>query len=189
MATAIFPEVAFDGSVTPNCVLVALVTAACAVLNVTLSLARTSKFVPVMETAVPGVPMFGVKLVMEGTPEPAETVKFVLVETEPAPVVTLMRPVVAPAGTVTTRRVAEAELTLAAVPLNLTVFCEGVELNPVPLMVTVAPIVPLCGVKEIIEMSDELCRVMLNRFPTASYLYAAESPAESTTPISLPNSS
>jgi hypothetical protein len=189
VAIPIFPEVAFAGTVAPICVLVALVTAACVVLKVTLSLARMSKFVPVMETAVPGVPMFGVKLIMEGTPEPAETVKFELLETEPAGVPTLMGPVVAPAGTVTTRRVADAETMLAVVPLNCTVFCEAVALNAVPLMVTVAPAVPLCGVKEIIASCDELCREMLRMFPTASYLYVAESPAESITPMSLPNSS
>jgi hypothetical protein len=112
--------------------------------------------------------MFGVKLLMEGTPELAETVKFVLLETEPALVLTLMGPVVAPAGTVTIRLVAEAETMLAVVPLNCTVFCEGVALKAVPLMVTVAPAVPLCGVNEIIESCDELCRVMLKMFPTAS---------------------
>ena len=129
-----------------------------------------SKFVPVMDTAVPGVPMLGVKLVMVGTPEPVEILKFEPLETEPAGLVTLIGPVVAPAGTVTTSCVAEAETMLAAVPLNCTVFCEAMALNAVPLRVTVAPATPLCGVNEIIESRAELCREMLRMFPTASYL-------------------
>ena len=108
MVTAIFPDVALTGTVVPINVLVALATVACVVLKVTLLLARVSKFVPVMDTAVPGVPMFGVKLEMEGTPEFAETVKFELLETEPALVLTLIGPVVAPVGTFTTRLVADA---------------------------------------------------------------------------------
>ena len=81
-----------------------------------------SKFVPVMVTAVPAVPMLGVKPLMVGTPEPAETVKFDALETDPDGVVTAIGPVLAAAGTVTTIRVAVAETTFAVTPLNWTVF-------------------------------------------------------------------
>jgi hypothetical protein len=46
--------------------------------------------------------MAGVKLVIVGAPELALTVKFALLVAEPKGAVTLIGPVVAPAGTVTT---------------------------------------------------------------------------------------
>jgi hypothetical protein len=67
-----------------------------------LLVAMGSKLVPVIETAVFGVAIAGVKLVMAGTPLVAVTVKAVLLDAEPAGAVTAIAPVVAPAGTVTT---------------------------------------------------------------------------------------
>ncbi|HET7416935.1 MAG TPA: hypothetical protein VFJ61_04845 [Solirubrobacterales bacterium] len=55
-------------------------------------------------------------------------------------VTTLTVPVVAPLGTLTVSEVAVAALTLAVVPLNLTVLEEGVDEKPVPSMVTIEPI-------------------------------------------------
>ncbi len=52
--------------------------------------------------------------------------------TVPLALVTLMTPVVAPAGTRTSNRVLVAALTVAVTPLNLTVLAAGVELKPVP---------------------------------------------------------
>jgi hypothetical protein len=46
--------------------------------------------------------------------------------------VTLIVPVVAPAGTVVVSMVVEAVATVAVVPLNFTVFDAGVALKPVP---------------------------------------------------------
>jgi len=91
-----------------------------------------SKFVPVTDTAVPGVPIAGVKLVIVGSPLVAVTVNGAPLEADPAGAVTPIAPVVAPAGTVTTSWVALAEDTVAAVPLKVTVFWLGVGLNPVP---------------------------------------------------------
>ena len=65
------------------------------VLKVILSFASTSKFVPVMDTEAPAIPIDGLKLVMVGAPELAATVKFEVLETEPEAVVTVMGPVVA----------------------------------------------------------------------------------------------
>src|SRR5947209_18375669 len=121
-----------------------------------------------MDTEAPAIPIDGLKLVMVGAPELAATVKFEVLETEPEAVVTVMGPVVAAGGTVTTSCVAVADTTVAATPLNCTVFCDAVVLNPVPLMVTDVPTGPLCGVKEMIESCDAPCRVILRMFPTAS---------------------
>ena len=60
------------------------------------------------------------------------TVKLAVLVAVPAEVVTLTVPVVAPDGTETTREVTAALVTVAAVPLNFTVFCDGVELKAVP---------------------------------------------------------
>jgi hypothetical protein len=49
---------------------------------VSFSLGVVSKFVPVIVTAVPGVPMVGVKPVIVGTPLLAVTVNAVLLEVE-----------------------------------------------------------------------------------------------------------
>lgn len=66
------------------------------------------------------------------------------------PTVTVILPVVALVGTVAVIAVAELELTVAAVPLNLTALLPGVASKLVPVIVTDAPIVPLEGVKEVI---------------------------------------
>src|SRR5262245_4236444 len=91
-----------------------------------------SKFVPVIDTAVPGVPIVGVKLVIVGAPLVVVTVNGALLEADPAGAVTPIVPVAAPAGTVTVSCVALAADTVAAVPLKGTVFWLGVALKPVP---------------------------------------------------------
>lgn len=60
-----------------------------------------------------------------------------------------MGPLVAPAGTVVVNDVVLAAVTTAVVPLNFTVFWVGVELKPVPVRVTVAPIGPDMGEKPV----------------------------------------
>jgi hypothetical protein len=87
-----------------------------------------SKLVPVIETVVPATATPGVKLVMVGTPPLLTTVNDMALVAEPKGVVTPIGPVVAPAGTVTMRRFDEAEVTVAATPLNVTVFWPGVAL-------------------------------------------------------------
>ena len=60
----------------------------------------------------------------------ASTVKGVLDVAVFAPTVTEIGPVVAPAGTVTSKLVVVADKTVAATPLNLTSLVEGVALKP-----------------------------------------------------------
>lgn len=75
------------------------------------------------------------------------TVKEVELVPVPPAVVTLMGPVVAPAGTVVVIWVSEATVNgLAEVPLNLTAVAP---VNPEPLIVTAVPDAPLVGEKEV----------------------------------------
>ena len=64
--------------------------------------------------------------------------------------VTVIFPVVAPAGTATVSCVADALFTVADVPLILTILSDGVVEKNVPVMVTVVPTLPEVGVKEAI---------------------------------------
>jgi hypothetical protein len=75
------------------------------------------------------------KLVIVGAIEPVIVNADGLVA-EPPGAVTAIEPVVAPVGTVVTICVAVDEVTVADVPLNVTVFWPGVALNPVPEIVT-----------------------------------------------------
>src|SRR5450631_1012247 len=68
-------------------------------LTVMLSFVATvSKFVPVIETGVPGVAIVGVKPVIVGSPLELVTIKGALVVAVPAGEVTEMLPLVAPVG-------------------------------------------------------------------------------------------
>ena len=126
------PDVALAGTDTPRLVAVAVLTCAKALLNATRLLeVVVSKLVPLIVTEVAAVPMFGVKPVIVGAAE-ALTIKLVLLVARPKGVLTVIGPVVAPDGTLVTICVGVAELTVAVVPLNLTVFWLAVELKPVP---------------------------------------------------------
>jgi len=83
------------------------------------------------------------------------TVNEVELVADPAAVVTLIGPVVAPDGTVATSRVVVAEPTVAATPLNLTVLAPAVALNPVPLTVTSVPAGPRVGENARIDTVEE----------------------------------
>jgi hypothetical protein len=61
-----------------------------------------------------------------------------------------MRPVVVPLGTCVVMLVDVEAVTVAAVPLKLTVLPAGVVLKPAPWMVIVAPTIALAGLKEFI---------------------------------------
>lgn len=111
--------------------------------------------------------MFGEKLVMVGAVVP--TTKGTVLVADPLRDVTAMGPVVAPTGTTAVSVVAEAVTTAAPVPLNVTVFCDGVVLKPVPEMVTTEPEGPMFGVNSMIDTAPTACRVIESRFPTASY--------------------
>ena len=75
------------------------------------------------------------------------TVKLVALVAVPPRVVTLIGPVVAPEGTMAVRLVAEAEVTVAVTPLNLTSFLLATGSKFVPVIVTAVPGGPLLGVK------------------------------------------
>jgi hypothetical protein len=79
-----------------------------------------SKLLPEIFTVVPAVPIAGVKLVMTGASEP--TVNGMVLVAVPDGVMTVIGPVVAPAGTLVAICVAVEEITTASVPLNRTVF-------------------------------------------------------------------
>lgn len=96
------------------------------------------KFVPVIVTPVPTVPLAGVKEVMAGV-----TVKRVVVFKGPLPgVVTVMGPVVAPAGTVVVIVPEGLTVKVAATPLNETPVAP---VKVVPIIVTAAPTGPKVG--------------------------------------------
>src|SRR5882672_1999574 len=97
-----------------------------------------------MVTLVPAGPLAGVKLVIVGE---LITVKLPALVAVPPGVVTLIVPVVAPAGTVAWIEVAELTVKLALAPLNATAV---VPVKLVPLMVTLVPTGPLAGVKLVI---------------------------------------
>jgi hypothetical protein len=101
VATEIWPDVARGGTFVEMLVEVADVTAARNGLNSVRSFAATSKFAPEIVTVVPGVPIVGVKLEIEGAPLPLDpTVKDVELVAVPFDVVIVIGPVVAPLGTV-----------------------------------------------------------------------------------------
>jgi len=105
------------------------------------------KFVPVIVTVERGAPLVGVKLVTVGT---ARTVKFVALLAVPPEVVTVIGPVVAPAGTVAIT-CEPLTLKVALVPLNLTAV---VPVRFAPLIVTDVPTPPLPGEKLLIVGPD-----------------------------------
>ena|SRR6185503_9459015 len=126
-----------------------------------------SKFVPVTVTLVVAAPIVGVNPVTVGAPG-VPTTNDVLLVAVPEGEVTLIGPVVAPTGTLVTIWFAVADVTVAATPLKVTVFCAGVELKAVPKIVTSVAMGPLFGVNSIMETWEEFPRVVLNKLPTAS---------------------
>jgi hypothetical protein len=156
------------GTVVAIAVLLADDTGAIRALTLTRLFASVgSKFVPVIVTAVPALPIVGVKLVIVGT-ELGVTVKDDVLDAVPFVFVTEMVPDVAPPGTVTVSFVAVAAVTVAAVPLNCTVLSPATALNAVPKIVTVEPTVPLFGVNSMIDRVLDVKRPIDRRFPTAS---------------------
>jgi len=117
VVTAIFPVFAPVGI--PKTIFVEEITVKVAVVPLNFTAVAPSKLAPVSVTEVPTPPEVGVKLEMLGT---ASTVKAVPVVAVPPAVVTVIRPVVAPVGTVAASCTDETKVTLLdAVPLNFTV--------------------------------------------------------------------
>ena len=125
---------------------------------------------PLIVTAAPAMPLAGVNPVIVGAPPFVPTVKFELLVAEPLVFATVIGPVPAPDGTDAMICVEVADVTVVAVPLNCTVFCDAVVLKPVPLIVTAVPTGPVRGVNEIIETWLEPYREIESMFPTESYL-------------------
>jgi hypothetical protein len=131
-------------------------------VNVALTpLKRTSvvpvKFVPVMVTEVPTGPEVGEKLTMVGG---RMTTKLVPLVAVPSGVVTVMGPVVAPAGTVAVICVLLLTVKVAATPLKRT---SVVPVKFVPVMVTDAPTGPDAGEKLVMvggRMTTKLVRLV-----------------------------
>ena len=71
------------------------------------------------------------------------------------PTVTEIVPVPAPGGTVVVMLVAVLAVTMAVVPLNITMLSTGIALKFVPAIVTVVPIEPLVGVKLLMAGAEE----------------------------------
>jgi hypothetical protein len=100
------------------------------------------KLVPAMVTAVPRPPLLGLKLLIAGV-----TGKAVGLTAGPPGAVTVIVPVVAPAGTVAVIFVLEVTVKVVAeVPLKLTAV---LPVRFVPLMVTTVPTGPLAGENEV----------------------------------------
>ena len=78
------------------------------------------KLEPLMVTLVPTGPLVGLNPEIEGAGGPGVTVKLPALVAVPAAVVTLIGPVVAPAGTVAMSHVSQTTAKVAAKPLNLT---------------------------------------------------------------------
>ena len=127
------------------------------------------RFVPFTVKLTVGVltTCIGLAEVMTGI---CSIVKLLLDVAVELPTVTLSGPVVAPAGTVVVRLFAVAAVTVAAVPLNSTLFELGVVLKFCYWMVTVWPKAPCVGEKPKIasELGETVERVIESRLPTAS---------------------
>jgi hypothetical protein len=122
-------------------------TTASTPLNSTILLAAVVlKSFPFIVTTAPTAPLVGVKLVMVGV---GKTVKFdALVNVTPLTVTEIV-PLVVPTGTVVVSDVVVAAVTTAVVPLKDTTLLAGVVLKFVPVIITVAPIAPLAGLKDV----------------------------------------
>jgi hypothetical protein len=117
------PEVTTPARDVLTVVFVAAVTSALLTLTLAVSfLATGSTFVPVIVTGVPGLAIPGENPVIVGKPFEVVTVNGELLVALPAGDVTLITPVVAPEGTVVTSCVAVADVTVAPILLNVTVF-------------------------------------------------------------------
>ena len=93
-----------------------------------------------------GAAIVGLKELIVGAGIAASTVNAEELVALPLPLtLTAIGPVVAVAGTVVVISVFDDEITVAAAPLNVTVFCPGVELKPEPRIVTPVPGAPLEG--------------------------------------------
>lgn len=106
------------------------------------------KLVPLICTEEPTGPVAGVNVVIVGT---WVTMKSVALVPVPLALAIVMRPVVAPVGTVVVICVLELTVNAAFTPLNFTV---TVPLKSAPVIVTLEPTGPLVGVNDVIDGAD-----------------------------------
>jgi hypothetical protein len=136
------PLVAPVGTVAPICVL--LVTVYVALLPLKATLLAPLKLLPLIVTAVPTGPVVGLKSLIVGGGGGIVTLKPAPLVALPAGVVTVIGPLVAPAGTVALIWVLPPTVKPALAPLKSTF---DVFWNHCPLIVTVVPTGPLVGLK------------------------------------------
>jgi hypothetical protein len=119
------------------------------------------KLAPAIVTLVPTLPLVGSKLVTTGA-EVEVTVKSDELVAVPCGVVTAIRPVVAPRGTVAVTCVSESRVNVALTPAKVT---DVAPVKPLPAMTTLVPTAPTVGSKLVIvgalvtTKSDELVPV------------------------------
>jgi hypothetical protein len=134
------------GTVTVREVVVAAVGVAAVPPKETELLAAVPlKPVPVIVTVAPWAKVVGENEVMVGATPMVSDEELVEVV---VPLFTVMVPVVAPAGTVTTNWVALPDVTVAVVPFIWTVLLAAVALKPVPVMVTDEPTAAEVGLND-----------------------------------------
>src|SRR5207244_3202697 len=145
--TTTFPVVAPVGTGAAMLVGDQLVGVVAVPLNVTVLVPWVApKLVPVIVTDAPTAPLVGASDVMLGA---GKTVNATPLLATPLTVMTTF-PVVAPAGTGTTRLVADQLVGVAVVPLNFTVLVPCVAPKLVPAIVIDAPTAPLVGASDVI---------------------------------------
>src|SRR5512138_2754622 len=174
--TTTLPLVAPTGTGTTMLRADQLVGVAVVPLNVTVLVPCVApKLVPAMVTDVPTGPLVGVSVVMLGG---TVTVKLTPLLARP-PTVTTTVPVVAPAGTGTTRLDADQLVGVAVVPLKVTVLVPCVAPQVVPAMVTDVPTGPLVGVSVVMLGGTVTVKLtpLLARPPTVTTTVPVVAPA------------
>ena len=139
VVTDIFPVVAPGGTVAV--IFVSELTVNVVVVPLNFTAVAPENPAPLIVTEVPTGPLFGENEVIVG-PAPLVTVNCAVLVAKPSGVTTLIRPVVAPAGTTAVIFTSEPTVNVAGVPANFTLVAP---LNPDPLIVTEVPTGPLVG--------------------------------------------
>jgi hypothetical protein len=122
------------------------------------------------------------------------TIKSVVLVPVPANVVTEIGPVVAPVGTVTVRLVADATVGVAAsTPLNFTVLLAATGSKFVPVMVTVVPMGPEIGLKDVIvgatgpAVTIKSVKLVKTVHPTLTTIFPVVAPVGTVAVIFVPD--
>jgi len=178
VVTTTLPVVAAAGTVAVMLPALQAVAVAEVPLKVTVpDPCEAPKVEPAIATDDPTIPEFGVRLLMAGG-----TVK-VTPLLAPLEVVTTRLPVVAPAGTVAVMRPALQAVTVAAVPLKVTVLvpCEAPKVEPA--MTTDDPTIPEFGVRLLIAGVTLNVTPLLVFVPTVTVTLPVVAPAGTGTVI------